>query len=305
MTDYSGTISFEMKDGELVDKTGLFKGMDCSCKKEEMIERGKVTETGLLQSNDVSKEEIDRQCGVLDVVNNNLSGDKPVDKTVSPSGTQENDTKASNTDQIAAHSQEKSATKTETTNNSQSKEGSNNQTAESTNNQPQENNNVQPPPLTENTAPQEKNSEISSLPNNDTTTKPSTDMTTENTAPQQELSKSVPLPNKAAGEYQCPPGFIKTTDFNGSCCESNESIKISENNTYSRNFSNHLKIVGNKSFCCCQTVPQSNSSNTIDTNSKKDLYKNNNDTIINKIVIVRKRARVMNILIDAVVVLNV
>lgn len=59
--DYSGKIEMKMVDGKLMDKTGVFIGKDCGCKKEEIPEIGKVTETGLYQDKGLSQSECEKQ----------------------------------------------------------------------------------------------------------------------------------------------------------------------------------------------------------------------------------------------------
>ena len=63
--DYTGKIQMEMKDGKLVDKSGVFIGKDCSCSKDKIPEMGKVGETGLYQDKGVSNAECHKQANLM------------------------------------------------------------------------------------------------------------------------------------------------------------------------------------------------------------------------------------------------
>ncbi|ORD93338.1 hypothetical protein ECANGB1_159 [Enterospora canceri] len=64
--DYTNNIEFTMTDGQLKDKSGAFAGKDCGCKKSEIPEKGKLTETGLIQDNAVPESECQQQKNLMD-----------------------------------------------------------------------------------------------------------------------------------------------------------------------------------------------------------------------------------------------
>ncbi|KAL6121303.1 nipblb [Nucleospora cyclopteri] len=64
--DYSGKIEFQNINGQLIDKSGAFKGKDCGCSKKEIPSKGKLTDTGLIQDNQVPEGECKAQKEFMD-----------------------------------------------------------------------------------------------------------------------------------------------------------------------------------------------------------------------------------------------
>ena len=64
-TDYSGKITMKEENGVIKDSSGMFVGQDCGCKKEEIPEKGKLTETGVYQDKSVDETAAKNQAETL------------------------------------------------------------------------------------------------------------------------------------------------------------------------------------------------------------------------------------------------
>lgn len=63
--DYTGKIQMSVNNGVLVDKTGVFIGKDCGCKKEEIPQMGQIGETGIYQDKQVNSAQCQKQNNLM------------------------------------------------------------------------------------------------------------------------------------------------------------------------------------------------------------------------------------------------
>ena len=236
-TDYTGTIVFEKKGDVFVDSTGLFEGVDCGCKKEEMKEMGKASSTGLIHSKSATDQEckkhsetIQKVCGYVE---------NSIKETGVPQSVSVESTSSAVSDGPISGETPQSADIGPTSPSVTANTSSNlNSGSESNAQQQVPNSGAQGSDQKANT------SSVASTPQASSPVEPQQSVAPINSVVPQGASTMCSVIPPV--ELNCPPGFIKTMKIDGNCCSNKKSTGNSETNT--------PNLIGINSFCCCEEV---------------------------------------------------